>query len=163
MLSARGYISTSETTVHFGLGNVKKVDSVVVSISGKSFVFNNLEINKTTKLKLNAVNQKNYQNTEGVALRELLFENVDAKTFGLDFLHKEEDIIDFNAQRTLPHKFSQFGPSLSVGDVNGDGFDDFYIGGSAKNTGTLFFNKKMARFNKKMPTLKQIKKKEKKK
>ena len=45
---------------------------------------------------------------------------VEAKGLGLDFRHKEDEFIDFNRERLIPHKFSNLGPSIATGDVNGD-------------------------------------------
>jgi enediyne biosynthesis protein E4 len=147
--SARGYASASEHIVHFGLGSATKVDSVVVRWNdGKSLTVNNLEINKTTTIvydgakngaKLDAINRVS---TGGFAVVKPL-------DWGLDFMHQENDFVDFNFQKTIPHKFSQYGPSLSVGDVNGDGLEDFYMGGSAKFDGTWFIQGKDSRFTQK--------------
>ncbi|PSR56181.1 hypothetical protein AHMF7605_23085 [Adhaeribacter arboris] len=49
----------------------------------------------------------------------------------------------------LPHKYSQSGPGLAVGDVNGDNLDDFYVGGSGNYTGTIFYQTKQGRFQSK--------------
>ncbi len=155
-ISARGYISASENTVHFGLGAVQKADSVLVFFNGKRFIFNNLQANQTHILKINPNAVAEIPPSVSAPIfAEKIFNLLDTKTLGLDFLHKEEDVIDFNAQKTLPHKFSQFGPSLSVGDVNGDGLDDFYIGGSSKNAGTLFFQQKNGSFQQKITALKK--------
>jgi hypothetical protein len=46
--------------------------------------------------------------------------------------------VDYNIQPTLPHKLSQYGPGVAVGDVDNNGFDDLYIGGSAGYSGVFF-------------------------
>ena len=53
-----------------------------------------------------------------------------ASQYQLNYQHQDLDFIDFNFQRTLPHKFSQYGPSIAIGDANGDGRDDIFLGGS---------------------------------
>jgi hypothetical protein len=65
---------------------------------------------------------------------------------GINYTHQEKDAIDYNIQPTLPHKLSQYGPCIAVGDIDKNGFDDFYIGGSAGNKGVFFMQKQAGRF-----------------
>jgi enediyne biosynthesis protein E4 len=148
LLSARGFSSASENIVHFGLGKAQKVDSVVVNWGkfGKQ-IFTQLPINQLVTLKLDL---QKCQNTEGGYLAQnTLFQMLDPQKFGLSFMHRDSDFIDFNFQKTLPHKFSQYGPSLAVGDVNGDKLDDVYVSGAAFSDGTWFFQNKNGTFNRK--------------
>ena len=69
---------------------------------------------------------------------ELTFFKDASQELKLLFRHEEQDKIDFNLQRTLPHKFTQSGPSISVGDVNNDDRDDVVLGGSSGHPLTVF-------------------------
>ena len=60
--------------------------------------------------------------------------------YGIDFNHTEIEFSDFNIQLIIPHQFSQYGPSLSVGDIDGNGMEDVFIGGAMGSAGIFVMN-----------------------
>lgn len=132
LVSGRGYISTSENIAHFGLGKVTQVDSVIVRWGETSKT-------KVTDLPLNQMIVIELTAAEPATLAQVdansIFEMIDPTELGLNYVPRDSDFIDFDYQKTLPHKFSQYGPSAAVGDANGDGLDDIYISGSAMENG----------------------------
>ncbi len=132
----RGYLSSVEDGLHFGLGTKAFIDSLVVKWpDGKQQVINKPAADRTVYV--------NYrQSTPQIQLpaynrTTALFANITRQT-GIDYRHNEFDFIDFNQQRLLPHKLSQYGPPAAVGDVDNNGLDDFIIGASADHLGTYF-------------------------
>ena len=77
---------------------------------------------------------------------EKIFSNITGTT-GLNYVHKETDFVDFKVQPLLPHMFSKNGPGIAVGDINGDGLEDFFIGGTAASNGSFFFQNKDGSFS----------------
>jgi hypothetical protein len=137
----RGYLSSVEASAHFGLGTFDKVDSVqVVWSDGRYQLLQNIPVNQQLIVRQVDARKRMPVSTAEIsaqAPQPALFQEVSAFN-GIAFRHQEDDKIDFNIQRTMPHKYSQNGPGLAVGDVDGNDLDDFYVGGSAGMSGALF-------------------------
>lgn len=131
----RGYQSTSENVVHFGLAKDDTVYKVVVIWPDrKTQVLKNLAVNQVVKLDhKNATNEK----VEIHPKDNPLMVNVTAK-LGVDYKHVENEYEDFKKELLLPHKMSRFGPGLAVADVNGDGLEDFFVSGAVHTPGELY-------------------------
>jgi enediyne biosynthesis protein E4 len=144
--SARGYISTSENILHFGLGKNTDVDSLKIFWNAKDIqILKKIAANQTLSISYSADNQSIALKSDNIGF----LRSLDTNSFGLDFIHEEKDFIDFDIQRTLPHKLSQYGPSLSVADVNGDGFEDIYIAGAEGKDGSWLLQNIAGNFTKK--------------
>ncbi|MBL7857101.1 MAG: VCBS repeat-containing protein [Cyclobacteriaceae bacterium] len=140
----RGYISTVEDVVHFGLGQVTSIDSVLIEwLGGKHQTLKSVSSNQVLVIKESDAIQSSRPSAEN---EPAIFEKVSHRTSGIVYQHVEPDRIDFNVQRTLPHKFSQQGPGIAVGDVNGDKLEDFIVGGAATQPITLFLQQKNGKF-----------------
>jgi enediyne biosynthesis protein E4 len=168
LASGRGYLSKSEDIIHFGVGHTNKVDSVLIK-------WNNGKYQKLTTPQLNQVisvveGNENYAMTTpsvpkgfGMSLNSIFlpFLTPDVAALGLTWKNEDIDFIDFNFQKTLPHKFSQYNPSVAVGDVNGDDLEDFLVSGGAKMDETWFIQQKNGSFQQKKAAYKtNIEKKE---
>ncbi len=132
-----GYLSTMDNVLHFGLKNDSIIDSLRVTWpDGKTELLKNLEVDRTLELDYkNAIKavSKNGLNPKA----STLFTDVTTKT-QIDYTHEEDDFVDFRTSPTLIHMNSKLGPGLAVGDIDNDGLEDFYIGGTEKKPGQLF-------------------------
>lgn len=150
VISARGFNSTSEKTLHFGLGAAANVDSVVVVWPGGGRkVLANVAVNQTLAIGADGARQPPL-----APPGEGDFRSVGTSALGLRYVQNEDDFIDFDYQRTLPHKFSQYGPGLAVADVNGDGLEDIYQGGTGGADGMWFLQTPAGKFVQKESNLK---------
>ncbi len=132
--SVRGMYSTSEHIAHFGLGNIKKVDRVVVRWpDGRMNIEKNVKPNQELEVFYSKSKQVEIENNHS----EPIFENI-TDNVGIEYNHHENIFDDFSRQFLLPYKMSELGPCIATGDFNGDGSEDFFIGGSAGSEGRLF-------------------------
>jgi len=131
---SRGFQSSVAPQLHFGLNKAKKIDELkVVWTDGTVQILNNIDVNQQLILKQN----------DAVIYSKIIEEHpklfvTDANKNLPKHKHIENSSDDFLKQVLLPHKMSAFGPALAVSDVNNDGLDDFYVGGSFDNSGSLY-------------------------
>ena len=132
MQVVRGYMSSIEDVLHFGLDSVDRVNEVsVIWPDGKESILSDVPANQVLTISYSeAIPGKFSTAVVGSSVYQNLFSEV-SDSLGVTFIHQETDKIDFNVQRTIPHKLSQFGPPLSVGDLNSDGMEDLIIGSSS--------------------------------
>jgi len=149
----RGYLSKSESFLHFGLGSSTAIDSVVVVWSdGKKETIGKTTVNQILPIDYKNAKQQTYPVKTD---KQSLMQEVPLENFEIDYVHEENDFIDFNLQKTLPHKFSQYGPGIAVGDINGDGLDDMVLSSSSRFQGPVaLLQKANGKFTKKVLPLK---------
>ncbi len=132
VMPTRGYASSTEAILHFGLGDVDAVDLEIIFSDKKSLTLNNIPTNQRIIIAENQaqITDKASQN------KKQLFK--DESNTVLLYKHKKENYIDFKREPLLPYKLSDCGPALAKGDINGDKIFDIYIGASKNNKGQLF-------------------------
>ncbi|MCA0132512.1 VCBS repeat-containing protein [Winogradskyella alexanderae] len=131
----RGFQSSMDKRPNFGF---TETDKLVLTVNWPSGRVTEMPIDKVdTTITLD---EKDAKVRSQEPIREIaeIFSK-DDKT--INFTHKENNYVDFNIERLLPFMRSTEGPKMSFGDVNGDGKEDLFIGGSKGNSGKLFLNK----------------------
>lgn len=140
---SRGYMSSVDPNLIFGLGEASLIDKLVITWPDlRSQTLSKLEADQTISLRnADALMVTVPPGPEPQTLFTLLD---DPKP--LHFLHQENPYNDFKSQILLPWKLSTQGPRMTTGDVNGDGLDDVFIGGAKDSPGTLFLQVKEGHF-----------------
>jgi len=128
---SRGYTSSVDPVIHFGLAGQSLVDSIKVSwpASDRVSILKNIQANQLVDIdEKNAVPSR--KDSESQSTRKYLFSKMEGV---LNYKHQQDDYVDFfKSQPIIPHKFSQIGPCMRKGDLNNDGAEDIIVG--ATNT-----------------------------
>lgn len=132
----RGYLSSVQLNPHFGLGDVSVIDSVVVKWpNGSKQVLPKVAVDQTISISLSNAHETYNWSHPTYAPNTVFTEITDS--LNIHYVHTQRDYVDFNIQKLLPHKFSEYGPSLASGDINGDGLDDIIAGGNNMQGATI--------------------------
>jgi hypothetical protein len=129
----RGYLSSVDPVMHFGLGQLTKIDSVIIVWPGERMqIIREVPSNTRVTASFHQAELKYHHPKQRSTLL-----TKEASAIGL--VMPEENYADYKyGQATLPHKFSQQGPRLAVGDINGDKLDDFIVGGTANHSAIIY-------------------------
>ena len=131
----RGYLSSTGTTLHFGLGKKNSIDSLKIYWNDKeSSMLYDLTINSLLEIDYNTITK---QQTNKLTPNFQLFSET-STLLGLDFEHKENKSYDFFTHELQQRIYSNEGPAIAVGDINGDGREDVVLGGAKGQQSVLF-------------------------
>lgn len=146
-MPGRGFESSVEPVLNFGLGNQQVIDSLVVQWPNEKVqVLKNIRSDTTLTLI-----QKNANQSARYKIRQQapLFSNITASVITGDINHKENNFTDFDVERLIPKMLSTEGPKMATGDVNGDGLEDFFMGSAINDTAKLFIQEDKGDFTQK--------------
>ena len=131
----RGFESAVSPVLHFGLGRDTIVPGIVIIWpDGKEQEISNVTSNQVKNLYYkDAIHAHTFSYS-----KPSLFDDV-TRSMKINFRHEEDAFNDFERESMIPHKMSDLGPAMAVGDVNMDGLEDFYIGGAKGQSGRLYF------------------------
>ena len=140
-----GYLSSVEPKAHFGLGSLTTVDSVVIKWPNlKKQVLRQVRANQVLQADIRQA-QEPYSFALSPVVKNSIFTDVTTLK-AVHYIHRELDYIDFDVEKLLPHKLSQYGPALAAGDVDGNGLDDIVIGGNRDFPGKFLMQQPDGKF-----------------
>lgn len=154
VMTSRGFLSSVEPLIVAGVGSSTLIDSVKVTWpDGRIQTLKEVSVNQT----LDVHQEDATKDSQDPALKEP--SPIFNTTFNAQnslYQHEENNFNDYDAEPLLPYKLSAQGPALSTADVNGDGLDDFYIGGAKYQSGALFIQNDEGSFDRhKVPVFEQ--------
>jgi hypothetical protein len=140
----RGFQSSVNPELVFGLNDIPVVDSLFIK-------WPNNKVQRLTNIKADTTIVLYQQNAtinyiSPVSSSHQLYTNVASQYLHGNMQHHENDYIDFDDEPLLPKMLSTEGPRLAVGDVNGDGLEDFFMGGALADTAKIFIQQKNGSF-----------------
>ncbi len=140
----RGYLSTVDSRAHFGLGTVLTIDSIKVKWPDRKMqTVTNIKADQLITI---SYNKESTEQIKSQQPQTSLFTSV-ADKYNVHYKPIERDFIDYTIQPTIPHKLSQYGPGIAVGDIDNNGYEDFYIGGTSGNPGVFFMQDSKGKFS----------------
>ena len=128
LFPVRGFQASSQPLIHFGTGQAAAVDSLkVVWPDGTCQVLTSVPTGQYHKVRYGDTRPFDYGELRPGGSR--LFRKAPGN-LGIDFVHREDNYTDFNREILLPYSMADRGPAFATGDLDGDGREDLFFGGS---------------------------------
>ncbi|MTE27300.1 VCBS repeat-containing protein [Winogradskyella ouciana] len=135
LFKSRGFLSSIDSKLHFGLNDANSIDSIqVIWPNNELQTIKNPEINQHLNITYASTNTfydyKTASDDNNIFKKESL----------LDYTHKEDRYNDFAQEKLIPYKISMQGPAVAIADVDGNGFEDLFIGNASGKVAELYLN-----------------------
>lgn len=144
VMATRGFQSASDTRLHFGLGDAGAADSVLVVWPDQRFqVLKNVPANQPLILQQTGASGQFVHDRFFITEKPILQQATGELS---NWMHQENDFVDYNIQYLIPHAQSTRGPKIAVGDINGDGLEDMYVCGARGRPGSFLIQNSSGSF-----------------
>ena len=145
LMPTRGFQSSCDAKLHFGLDSLRNIDSMLIVWPNQKY-----QLLKTIpvmgKMIVNqAESGGHFEYNNFFPPAKQLFENISSQV-STNWVHHENDFLDYNKQYLIPHMQSTRGPRLAVADVNKDRLDDFFVCGASGQPGQLMIQTRDGKF-----------------
>lgn len=130
LMPTRGWLSSSDYRLHFGLGKVDQIDSILVQWPDLTFqTIKSVKSNQHIKISQSALPKPTKESIKSTLLSSIN---------DIKYLHSEDQFSPFTIERLLPHSLASESPSIALGDINGDKLDDVVVAGAKGSTYGLY-------------------------
>jgi len=136
----KGYLSSVDQTLHFGLGKIEKLDSIhVIWPDDQLTTLINVPVNQKIKPE-KATSLPRFKS------KEIAFIPFHKADLNLPFAVSQSDFTDFDRDRLRFWMISDEGPKVAKGDVNADGLEDLFIPGAMGMASALWVQSSDGKF-----------------
>lgn len=142
----RGFQSSVDPVLHFGLGPSEQVDVEVAWPDQTRQILRDIPVNQTITVNQEESNQNSLPRSDVAS--DKMFILLDEQALGLDFMHQGTVSRDRISSPLMPHTLSNLGPAMATSDVNQDGLLDLFIGGGQDQAAALYLQQADGTFSK---------------
>ena len=143
----RGFQSSVDQQLHVGLGKSTRLDSLLIVWPDQRYQkLENVAVDRQITLKWKDAERDTFPDARrnGSHYKAMFFAANESRK--IQYRHQETEYADFKIEPLLPHKYSENGPGVAVGDINGDALEDFFVGGAYNQSGQFFIQQKDGSF-----------------